>query len=76
MDKSQITKHRRSLGESDHSFEHRPRFYRQEGQHAEERRSPREARSDSYQQPRKEVRRERSLSPYSKRLALTQAMNM
>ena len=61
MDKSQITKHRRSLDSENGSVngEARESFGIGSSGHRS-----------------REVRRERSLSPYSKRLALTQAMNM
>ena len=61
VDKSQITKHRRSLDSASSS------------QNGDSRGTTGFGASG---QRRREVRRERSLSPYSKRLALTQAMNM
>ncbi|EXJ80007.1 hypothetical protein A1O3_08293 [Capronia epimyces CBS 606.96] len=77
MDKSQITKHRRSLGDSDNDFVDRTSsHHRHRHQRRSDQRSPNQTVSRASLQPRRDSRRERSLSPYSKRLALTQAMNM
>ncbi|EXJ83798.1 hypothetical protein A1O1_07425 [Capronia coronata CBS 617.96] len=77
MDKSQITKDRRSLDDSDNDFDDRAGTrYRHVQPHGSNHgsRSPRGFRIP--QEHHGPSRRERSLSPYSKRLALTQAMNM
>ena len=75
MDISQVTKHRRSLDSGNDLDDSRERHHRGQHRHRSptppERRGPRQANT----QPRHQ-RKERSLSPYSKRLALTQAMNM
>jgi len=74
LDKSQITKHRVSLGSEKDPND--------DGQYEEhDNRKPKEnprfpANTRSANAGPRQPRRERSLSPYSKRLALTQAMNM
>lgn len=82
MDIGEITKHRRSMdsgqgyddgdeiGSGDVAFDRR-RHARRESPGLRERYGS----GNSTARPR-EQRKERSLSPYSKRLALTQAMNM
>lgn len=75
MDKSQITKHRVSMepqnGHEDDGRQHdRGNRWREK----ENERFPQDTRTFNPKQ--RESRRERSLSPYSKRLALTQAMNL
>jgi len=75
MDKSQITKHRVSMepqnGHEDDGRQHdRGNRWREK----ENERFPQGTRTFNPKQ--RESRRERSLSPYSKRLALTQAMNL
>jgi hypothetical protein len=72
MDKSQITKARRSLDVED-ELDHRRRGYRQ-AYREENHPLPRSNLAFGERQNRE--RKERSLSPYSKRLALTQSMNM
>ena len=59
VDKSQVTRHRRSLEEKSNGNKHHPHTLR----------------SGERSMPQPKVDR-RSLSPYSRRLALTQAMNM
>jgi hypothetical protein len=71
MDKSQITKDRRSLDMQDESDDRR-RGYRRD--YADE--DGPLPRSDFTPSGDRWTRKERSLSPYSKRLALTQSMNM
>ncbi|KIW27274.1 uncharacterized protein PV07_07028 [Cladophialophora immunda] len=75
MDKSQITKQRRSLENEDYAAASSRRYARDHDDDD----------NDDDGLPQREFRfggekrsnmRDRSLSPYSKRLALTQAMNM
>jgi hypothetical protein len=71
VDKSQVTRERRSIDETESP--HRPRPKRRDGR-------PHESRGEregaTHRPAQSFQRRERSLSPYSKRLALTQAMNV
>ncbi|KAI1622364.1 hypothetical protein EDD37DRAFT_470325 [Exophiala viscosa] len=75
MDQSRITKHRRSLGSQDGYREEEKRYSRENRPQANgDGRRPAGFGSSGAQG--RGPRRERSLSPYSKRLALTQAMNL
>ena len=74
MDKSQITKQRRSL-DVDERRDNRSSGYRRDYNDENRHSVPRTDFTFRGGMPSK-ARKERSLSPYSKRLALTQAMNM
>lgn len=76
MDIGEITKHRRSMDsvQSDYDDENTP-FDRRHNRRESPGLHDRYGSGNTTTRPR-EQRKERSLSPYSKRLALTQAMNM
>jgi hypothetical protein len=75
MDKNQITKHRRSLGAAEDNRENTRPDYSHKVRADINEPYPK-ATFSSEGDRRKTDRKERSLSPYSRRLALTQAMNM
>lgn len=75
MDKSRITRHRRSL-DSENEFEGDRRGYGKENRRHGQQEARKPVASRPSDKEPKGPRRDRSLSPFSKRLALTQAMNL